>query len=453
MPTYQQHPSSFRDPSGFVFEADGKLYRQINTIYAQDYELLMRSGLYNLLKEKQWLIPHAEVEPGISPSKESYKTILPQFIPFLSYPYEWCFEQLQDAALLTLDILKASVEQDIVLKDATPYNIQFLNTRPVLIDTLSFEKYNESKPWIAYRQFCEMFLFPLIVSHYSGIEVNRLFVAYPEGIPAPVTAHLLPNKAKFNLGNWLYVFLPASIKGSGKQNKVTFSKPKLMRIVEDLQGRIAATTPSRKKPSAWKNYYEETILSDEYLAEKQVIIKGMIEQSRATSAIDMGCNRGVFSRLLSKDINHVVAIDSDHDSISSLYRSAKQEGIQLLPLCVDLTNPIGEGGFGNKERKSFTCRLKFELVLALALMHHLCIGKNIPFRMLAEYFASICKTLIIEFVPKSDEKVQQLLQNREDIFDDYSEQEFENSFELHFQIETRTKILNSQRIVYLMKRK
>jgi len=205
MPTYQQHPSSFRDPSGFVFQSAGKLYRQINTSYQSDYELLMGSGLYQQLVDQRMLIPHEEIADSLVGQPGKFKTILPEFIPFISYPYEWCFEELQDAALVTLNIMKASIDHGMILKDATPYNIQFISGTPVHIDTLSFEKYNESKPWIAYRQFCETFLYPLVVSKYSLMEAHRLFHAYPEGMPAKSAAAMLPTKARFNLGWESYV--------------------------------------------------------------------------------------------------------------------------------------------------------------------------------------------------------------------------------------------------------
>ena len=146
MPTHPQHPSSFRDPSGFIFEANGRLYRQVNRVYAEHYRLLMESGLYQALSNGKWLLPHVETNQNLTGSADFYTTILPQYIPFVSYPYEWCFEQLQDAALLTLQVTTMAMEHGMILKDATPYNVQFLAGNPVFIDTLSFEKYDNAKP-------------------------------------------------------------------------------------------------------------------------------------------------------------------------------------------------------------------------------------------------------------------------------------------------------------------
>ena len=451
MPTYQQHPSSFRDPSGFIFESAGKLFRQINVSYAADYDLLMSSGLYQRLVDQRMLVPHQETNDGQINSSDQYKIILPEFIPFISYPYEWCFEQLRDAALLTLNMMKLCLGHGMILKDATPYNIQFISGRPVHIDTLSFEKYDGSKPWIAYRQFCESFLYPLVVSKYTSMEVHRLFGAYPEGIPAKSVVAMLPAKARFNLGNWLHVFLPASVTPGQKNEKVNFNKDKLSRIIDHLYQIVSSLKQPSYKDSTWKNYYDQDILSQAYLSDKEATVIKMANME-GKNIVDLGSNQGVFSKLLAGEKNNVVAVDNDAFSISVLYQDTKKEALNILPLCIDLSNPPGNAGFMNRERKSFTERKKFDLCLALALVHHLCIGKNVPFHSLVELFGSMCSELIIEFVPKEDEKVQQLLKSREDIFTDYNQSTFEAAFTKQFSIVEQQQIAASGRVIYKMKK-
>jgi SAM-dependent methyltransferase len=452
MSSYLQHPSSYRDPSGFVFESSGKLFRQINNVYREHYELLMSSGLYQTLVEKEWLISHAEITSPISTSSHHFKTISPEYIPFITYPYEWCFEQLKDAALLTLGIMKVAIDHGLILKDATPFNIQFRDAQPVHIDTLSFEKYDDAKPWVAYRQFCETFLYPLLVEKYTSLEIHRLFAAYPQGISAKETVYLLPAKSRFHLGNWLHVFLPASIRAPRKNAQATFTRNKLLRIVDHLQQFITNLRTSSQHYSTWKNYYDKDILSKEYLSGKQTIIKELIKVE-GKQVLDLGCNQGIFSRLLSEKGNSVVAVDNDAFSISVLYRNCREERSSILPLCVDLTDPPGNAGFMNEERKSFSDRLKFDLCISLALLHHLAIGKNIPFGKLADFLSAICNELIIEFVPKDDEKVQQLLAAREDIFDWYCQANFENVFGQRFIIEETQQVPASKRIIYRMKKR
>jgi hypothetical protein len=210
------HPASFRDPSGFIYEKDGTIYRFVSTTYQKDYELLHQSGLADELLKKKLLLPFTEVTENHTGKAGWYKTLQPQQLPFLSYAWEWSFEQLKDAALTTLTICRLALQKGMILKDATATNVQLVDGRYKLIDTLSFETYNEGEPWVAYRQFCECFLNPLLIAVHTGMEVHKLMLSYADGVPASVTAKLLPLKTKFNAVLYLHVHLQA--KMSGKQS-------------------------------------------------------------------------------------------------------------------------------------------------------------------------------------------------------------------------------------------
>ena len=188
----QKHPSSFRDPSGYIFLHGGILYRQVNQSYAASFETFMNGGCYTALTEKQWLLPHTRIQENLTGDASWYATIRPEPLSFISYPCEWSFDMLKDAALLTLQVLKTSLSHGMILKDASAYNIQFHKGRPVFIDTLSFEPYKEEEPWVAYRQFCEHFLGPLLLMHYRKLPLHPLWLAWPDGIPLQVTRALLP---------------------------------------------------------------------------------------------------------------------------------------------------------------------------------------------------------------------------------------------------------------------
>ena len=226
MPDPIIHPASFRDPSGFVFHWNDNYYRQVNKIYAGTYDLLMNSGLYDHLVQSGFLLPHSETEEIIAESENWYKTLRPRQISFITYPYEWCFLQLKDAALLTIKILKSSIDHGMIIKDATPYNIQFIDSHPVFIDTLSFEKYDATKAWVAYRQFCNMFLFPLYLEHYLKTDIQKTLVVYPDGIPVDITSKLLPLKSRTSVGVWLHVYLQNTITRnvSSKKEEEKFNK-------------------------------------------------------------------------------------------------------------------------------------------------------------------------------------------------------------------------------------
>jgi hypothetical protein len=456
---YQHHPASFKDPSGFVFKANNKYYRQVNKSYSEDYDLLMSSGLYKALTDKKLLIPHTEVNENISGSDDWYKTLLPEQLSFISYPYEWSFDELKDAALLTLRVLKISVKHGMILKDGTSFNIQFYDGKPVFIDTLSFEKYDESKPWIAYKQFCECFLFPLYLEHYHKIDVQKLLSVYLEGIPATTTAKLLPAKSRFKLSTWLHVFLQASVtaktKPTNKTATASFSKAKLLNLIESLQNAIKPLHVKTTIQSTWNNYYEETILSKNYLDAKEKVFRDFVSDINNGRTMDVGCNDGYFTKILAEKNQNVIAVDFDSQCVNKLYLDIKAGSVKgVLPFCLDLTNPTPAVGFNHAERQSFAERAKSDTVTALALIHHIVLSKNVPFHDVAKMFSDLTKQhLVIEFVPLTDEKSQQLIANKPVYHKPYDPEAFEKHFSDYFEIERKQIIPGTARILYRMKKR
>src|SRR6187402_2279660 len=453
MADHTRHPDSYKDPSGFIFQASGKFYRQVNKIYAGHYDQLIKSGLSSFLQEKKLLLPHEEVTENMLRSDDWYLTLLPEQVPFTSYPYEWCFEQMKDAALLTLEIVKLSVDKGMILKDATPYNLQFLNGRPVFIDTLSFEKYDPSLPWIAYRQFCESFLFPLLLSHYHKTSIQPYLNSYPNGIPVNITAKLLPWKSRLNPGVSLHVFLQNKLSKKTKDPGMpgSFSKNKLLNLISHFDGIIMDLNNTDK--TEWSNYYSDSISSREYLGKKEEIISNLLQKIDGRKLLDLGANEGFFTCIAAAKNFNVIAIDKDDQCMNVLYKKVKEGNItNILPLCMDLMNPSTASGFANNERTSFGERIHTDAVMALALVHHLAIGYNLPLNKIAEYLFGFSHQLIIEFVPKEDEKVQLLLQNKKDIYPGYTRESFENVFRQKFMITEKVQVPDSNRIIYLMKR-
>jgi hypothetical protein len=459
MPELVHHPSSYRDPAGFIFQVEGVYYRQVNQCNAADYELLMGSGLYRALVGKELLISHRELTDGPvfqTDTMVPYKTLLPLQLSSISYPYEWSFTQLKDAALLTLDVMNISVRHDMALKDATPFNIQFLGGKPVFIDTLSFEKYEPALPWVAYRQFCECFLFPLLLEHYCGVEQKKIQTAWPDGISARLTSRLLPWKSRLNAGTLLHVHLQNSIKTGGKERKTEFSRQKLLHILQHLEGIIKKLKTNADSLSVWNQYYNKTILSQEYLMEKERLFRQILDGINFRTALDIGTNDGHFTRILSerKDVS-ITAIDADSICIDRLYTIVRENDLRnILPLCIDLLQPSPAIGLRNKERASFHDRAHPDLVVALAVAHHLILSSNIPIPDLADYFARLSASLlIVEFVPIDDDKVRELIRNKRIHHTPYDAAYFEQCFREHFVIERQDKIAGTERILYLMKKK
>jgi hypothetical protein len=455
MPDYISHPASYRDPSGFVFRSGAHWYRQVNASYRDDYLHLMQSGLYRELTAKGLLLPHSEVEENFTGSFDWFKTLLPEQLRFISYPEEWSPAQLKDAALCTLAITRLSITHGMILKDATPRNMQFPAGRPVLIDSLSFERYDASHPWVAYRQFCECFLYPLYLHHYHGLGTHKLLIAWPDGIPAGITSRLLPFRSRLKLGVWLHVFLPAIVHRRLKKDDppTTFDRNKLLHLLSNLEDIVRKLDTQPSGDPGWSEYYEKGILSKTYLQEKERLFSLWIDSIDFASALDLGANDGHFSRILAEKKANVIAVDADWRCVQTLYRSmGKDRSIQAV--CVDIANPTPASGFDHREKASFSDRAVSDLVAALALLHHLVLGQNIPLPMIAGYLATLTRSwLIIEFIPLSDEKSMQLIRDKSAYPVPYDQSAFETHFASHFTIERRAIIPGTDRVIYLMRKK
>ena len=435
--------SSFRDPSGFVFLADGKIYRQINKSYLSDYGRLMNSGLYKQLVDDSLLIAHKQIATNV---------LRPELIPFVSYPYEWSFGQLKAAALLTLRIQQISLDKEMSLKDGSAFNVQFIGSRPVFIDTLSFEKYLPGKPWVAYRQFCQHFLAPLALASTKDMFFIQLLKNYLQGIPLDIASGLLPSRTRLNPGLLFHIHLNAGssklIKTPGDEKKISLSKKNLQNLVENLKKTVERLQPKRRK-TTWSDYYQETNYSKAALNHKKRLVARYLKEIGAKTVLDLGANTGEFSRVAADLGAYTISADYDPATIEDNYQKTFSSQ-KILPLVIDLLNPTPSLGWANSERKSFWERVKVDAILALALIHHLAIANNLPFEKIAKLFSDKSKYLIVEFIPKSDSQLRRLLATREDIFSDYSQEYFEKTFSDYFKILKSDRIGDSERSLYLM---
>ncbi|MBI2055599.1 MAG: SAM-dependent methyltransferase [Candidatus Sungbacteria bacterium] len=454
MPSAKSY-GSFRDPSGFVFRRGGLLYRQVNSAYRKHYDQLMASGLCKALAEARMLIHHSEAEVAAEEPEVAYRIVRPELIKFISYPYEWSFSQLKDAALLTLAIQKKALAFGMSLKDASAYNIQFHRGQPILIDTLSFERYREGWPWVAYRQFCQHFLAPLALMAWRDIRAGQFSRNFIDGIPLDFASKLLPLRASFCTSLFIHIFLHAKSQKhfEGKSlspRKAAVSRRSLFGLVENLERAVAGLT-WRPSGTEWAEYYEMTNYSDAAMEQKKVILAEFLSNLKPAIIWDLGANTGVFSRIASVKGILSVAIDSDPAAVEKNYlETVRRKETHILPLLVDLANPSPAIGWGHSERMSLEERGPTDVVLALALLHHLAISNNLPFERIAEFFSRLSSALIVEFVPKQDSQVQKLLKTRDDIFADYTREAFEAAFRKYFTIREVRNIDGSQRMIYLM---
>lgn len=453
-------PASFRDPNGFVFRGgDGQLYRQVNHPAEADYRLLMDSGLYKELVSAGLLIEHDEAPLDQRLTDAASRVLRPRPVEFISYPYEWSFSQLQDAARLTLDIQRRALARGLVLKDASAYNVQFEGSQPVFIDTLSFEKYEEGSPWVAYGQFCRHFLAPLALMANTDVRLNRLLALYLDGVPLDLAARLLPWRSRFRPGLLMHLHLHAgSLKKhadtSGPESATAARQPRLSKF--GLQGLLDSLVRMVDKLSwtpagtEWADYTTSHGYTATAYHHKHELVKGYLERVRPATVWDLGANVGEFSRLARDAGARTIAFDIDPACVEMNFRRCRQEkDRRLLPLCMDLTNPSPGLGWAHRERASLQERGPADLVMALALVHHLAIGNNLPFGHIADYFHRLGRYLIIELVPKDDPQVRRLLRSRRDIFTDYGAESFEAAFGRFFQRLDRQPIRDSGRVLYL----
>jgi hypothetical protein len=450
-------PGSFRDPSGFLYRRDGVLLRQVNPGYRDHYDHLMRSGLYDALAKDGLLIPHREADPSLAATPEAHKVLQPEPIPFISYPSEWCFSELRDAALLTLRVQKLALAHGMSLKDCSAYNVQFAKGQPVFVDTLSFERYREGEPWVAYRQFCQHFLAPLALIVHKDSRLNQLSRIYLDGIPLDLASSLLPAKTRFSFSLLSHIHLHAKAQQHAagtprKTRSAGMSRTALLGLVDSLE---AATRNLhwKQERTTWADYYDQTNYTQPALQEKEQVVADFLARSNPQTVWDLGANIGRFSRVASRQGRLTISFDIDHTAVEANYQQCVREGeTNLLPLVADLTNPLPGLGWEHRERASWMERGPADAVLALALVHHLAIANNLPLPKLASFFRRICSTLIVEFVPKSDSQVQRLLASREDIFPDYAQEPFEQAFQSSFRIKDTRRLRESERILYHMEK-
>jgi len=432
---------------------DGNVYRQVNRSYRTQYEHLMSSGLAETLFAQKLLIPHREVDVPALDSSNADRVLQPDQVSFISYPYEWSFGMLQDAARLTLTIAELALAHGMVLKDASAYNIQFHHCRPIFIDTLSFELYQEGQPWVAYRQFCQHFLAPLAIMAYRDIRLQRLLREHLDGIPLDLAASLLPSRTKLHLGLASHIHLHAAGQRRYADKPVPvsryrLSKARLLGLLTNLRMTIDGLrwTPAGTE---WADYYNQTNYSDASIGDKERLVRDFLRRTDARTVWDLGANNGRFSRLASQDGRQTVAMDIDPAAIEQLYREQQvKPDPNLLPLVMDLTNPSPGLGWMHRERQSLLDRGPADAVLVLALVHHLAIGNNTPWSAMIDLFARVGRHVLVEFVPKGDSQVKRLLAGRIDVFDQYSPEAFEHAASSIFTIVRRDPIPGSERTLY-----
>lgn len=457
----ERDAGSFRDPSGFIFWQDGQPYRQIQRSFAADWDAFESSTLKTRLIVKGLLIPYESVPIERAQGDDAHAVIRPERIDFISYPYEWTFGELRDAALLTLDAQLEALADGWQLKDASAYNVQFRDGRPILIDSLSFERHEDGAPWVAYRQFCEHFLAPLALIARRDVRLASLLRADPDGIPLDLATQLLPwrTRLEFGLLSHLHLHARAQRQYAGNEDDgkaaraARISRSRLDGLIRNLRGTVERL---RWEPAGteWSDYADHTSYGDAATAAKARLVAGFVAETEGSSLWDLGANTGVYSRIAADAGKRVLAFDIDPAAAERNYRQVRAEGrTDILPLILDVANPSPGIGWAGRERRSLLERADPDVVLALALVHHLAISRNVPLPMVLGLFADLAPWAIVEFVPKEDAMVRRLLASRRDVFADYTLDGFRSSANERFEVAHETPIEDSLRVLFLLRRR
>ncbi len=459
-------PGSFRDRDSRVVITDDAILRALSPEGAGDWDALAASPLLETLIDKGELIPTKEVDVSVlNGSAELLPTGVERVleherVPFVSYPYEWTFSQLQDAALLQLELGIAAVDEGLMLKDATPYNVQFRGSSPVFIDIGSFEKIPEGLPWVGYRQFCMLYLYPLLFQAHKDIPFHPWMRGSIDGIQPIDAIKVFSLRDRLRKGVFLHASLHARLdrrankSGPGSaeanENKRTV-KPEAVKAHMDSMRRLVAKLKWKAGETSWSGYRASNTYSDDDDKRKQEFVAEVAAEKSPALTWDMGCNDGAYSRIAAENSERVVAFDFDHATVDALYRSLKVEGnTKILPLVGNLADPSPGLGWRGLERRTLSDRGAPDLMLALALIHHVSISANIPIAEFFEWVKDLGSTLLIEFPKRTDPMVRALLANKQEGANlDYDLDNFEAEMKKRFQIEKREELPSGDRVLYL----
>ncbi|HWC29179.1 MAG TPA: methyltransferase [Dehalococcoidia bacterium] len=454
-------PGSFRDPSGGVIHANGSVFRYFRGSDAAEFARLTESDFFRSSVDSHLLIATTPVERAKSPelyafAKGAELVVEHPKLPFVSYPYEWPFEMLKAAAECQMEVIRSAFDNGYLVKDATPYNVQFLGCEPTFVDVASIEPYKKGATWAGYTQFCQTFLNPLLLQSITGVPFQPWLRSNLDGIEPDHLRALLPWRSKFRKAVFLDVVLQSwlgrKFADDTKSMKAISKREAPKEVVSALLKRMEKQVSGlkrRKVKTTWSDY-EDT--KDHYSATadsyKEAFVRSMLTKYSARTVWDLGANRGQFSLIASEMADQVVAIDFDEAAVGALFERLRGKVKNVLPLVIDFLNPSPAQGWGGVERQSLTARSQADSFLCLALIHHLSISGNVPFSLIASWLASIAPSGIVEFVPKDDPMVKRLLLTKKDVYPNYTQEHFEACLKEHFAINERASIPESKRVLY-----
>jgi SAM-dependent methyltransferase len=454
-------PGSFRDRTARVFYSNGSVYRGLSASACEEWQRVAPTSFFRQALGKGRIVATEVVDPiaarDVDPSHEWAAVLRHQRIPFVTYPYEWCFGMLKDAALLQLELLQAALAEDVTLKDATPFNIQWIGSRPTFIDVASFVRWKPGQPWAGYRQFCRMFLYPLLLQAHKGLPFHPWLRGRLDGISAEECRRMMSWRDVFRPGVLTHVVAQSRFerryadKGRNirqELHQAGFDKSLISANVVALKKLIAGLTWT-PPASAWSDYASCNTYDQEESTQKERFVEACLASTTQRIVWDLGCNTGRFSKLAARRADYVVAVDADQESVERLYDELRNDAVtNVVPLVMDVSDPSPGLGWRGAERRPLLERGRPDVVLCLALIHHLAITSNVPVADLVDWLAGIGARLIVEFPTPDDPMVKRLLLNKDASYDDYCVSYFEGALASRFAIHERLVLASVTRILY-----
>lgn len=426
---------SFRDPSGRVILRGSRVFRTVMPGARADFDFVRSSGFLARQIARGRVIDEARVDPGLIGDAAAGADLVLEHprLDFISHPYEWPFAALKAAALLQLDLCVEGLDADVMLSDASAYNVQFNGALPVFIDSLSFRRYRDGEYWTAHRQFCEQYLNPLLLRALCGVAHNAWYRGSLEGIPTQELARLLPLRSRFSWNLLTHVVLQARLQqASGARDDAQrvvrerkLPKSGLRHMLLGLRRWIERLQPGDRRATTWSNYADDNSYSGDEARAKRDFVTRFATQARPGMLWDIGCNTGAYAEAaLAAGAARVIGFDFDQGSLDRAFERARVGRLDLQVLFLDAANPAPDQGWAQRERRGLAQRARADAVLALAVVHHLAIARNVPLAQVVDWLVDLAPCGIIEFVQPHDPMVRQLLSLREDIFDGYDEARF-----------------------------
>ena len=461
---------SFRDPAGRVYRVEDvtggrRVVRGLTATTTRTVERLLAEPFFKRLlaggdvANTRFLDPGDPVAAAVI-DRGWASVVEHEAVDFPTWPYEWPFGMLKDAALLQLRLLETCVRAGWIQKDATPFNIQWAGTRPVFIDIPSFVPREDGGYWQGHRQFCSMFLIPLLLTAHLGIPHQPLLRSCLEGIPPEAATRYFHGLRRFKRGVPSHVWFPSLVEGwmrgrdgAGRLPAEWGRQPDtvLLALLDGLARLVEKLSCRRATPSEWLRYPETHSYAVGDFERKTAFVEKHVSARRPRLLWDLGANTGTFSRIAARHSATVVAVDGDPEAADALYRESREGGARnIIPLVMDLANPSPGQGWAGRERAAFADRRSPDMALCLALLHHLRVSANVPVSLLVGWLRRLDATVIVEFVARHDEMFLKLAENKREDYADYTLGNFQAEVDKRFTVEDRVELRDGKRTLFLL---